>query len=332
MKKNQELLRALTETKLKQAQREASSPTTKNSLDKPGTIKGSFESSGGGFHSNQEETQDRIEEDEEIEIKRESRVSKRLSDLTTIRVITIVLLILLIVPLFSYDYYVDQPEGFEYNLKYLKENYERNQLNIIELDDYCADYIKVFTSQASPLIYLETAIRTKNCAKFQSVGLDSLRTDEKLITAASDEFIAILNIQDRTQLSAFLSIGRTLYVCVILLLGAWLITKDSNELLLRPIERMIDLVNSLAREPLKVKDKKISKGEKMETKVLENALIKIASLLALGFGEAGSEIIASIIMKNSKDMDELIPGKRKCAVYGFCAIRNFTDATEVLQE
>jgi len=27
----------------------------------------------------------------------------------------------------------------------------------------------------------------------------------------------------------------------------------------------------------------------------------------------------------------MIPGKKKCAVYGFCDIRNFTDATEVLQ-
>lgn len=28
----------------------------------------------------------------------------------------------------------------------------------------------------------------------------------------------------------------------------------------------------------------------------------------------------------------MLPGKKKCAIYGFCDIRNFTDATEVLQE
>jgi hypothetical protein len=32
--------------------------------------------------------------------------------------------------------------------------------------------------------------------------------------------------------------------------------------------------------------------EKMETSILEKLIIKIGALLALGFGEAGSEIIA----------------------------------------
>ena len=42
----------------------------------------------------------------------------------------------------------------------------------------------------------------------------------------------------------------------------------------------------------------------METVIIDNAIIKIGTLLALGFGDAGSEII------------------------GFVDIRNFTDATE----
>lgn len=37
-------------------------------------------------------------------------------------------------------------------------------------------------------------------------------------------------------------------------------------------------------------------------------------------------------MAKSGDVDPMLPGKKKCAIYGFCDIRNFTDATEVLQE
>ncbi len=44
----------------------------------------------------------------------------------------------------------------------------------------------------------------------------------------------------------------------------------------------------------------------------------------------GSEIISSNMAK-SGDVDPMIPGKKKLAIYGFCDIRNFTDATEVLQ-
>jgi hypothetical protein len=37
-------------------------------------------------------------------------------------------------------------------------------------------------------------------------------------------------------------------------------------------------------------------------------------------------------MAKSGDVDPMVPGKKILAIYGFCDIRNFTDATEVLQE
>ena len=51
--------------------------------------------------------------------------------------------------------------------------------------------------------------------------------------------------------------------------------------------------------------------------------------MALGFGEAGSDIIAKN-MAQSGDVNPMILGARKLAIFGFCDIRNFTDATEVL--
>lgn len=56
-------------------------------------------------------------------------------------------------------------------------------------------------------------------------------------------------------------------------------------------------------------------------------------MLALGYGEAGSGIIASNVSKgNSGAINPLLPGKKLFAIFGFCDIRNFTDVTEVLQE
>jgi class 3 adenylate cyclase len=37
-------------------------------------------------------------------------------------------------------------------------------------------------------------------------------------------------------------------------------------------------------------------------------------------------------MAKSGEVDPLIQGKKILAIFGFCDIRNFTDATEVLQE
>lgn len=62
----------------------------------------------------------------------------------------------------------------------------------------------------------------------------------------------------------------------------------------------------------------------METSILENLIMKIGALLAVGFGEAGAEIIASN-MSNGCEVDPMLPGKKMLAIFGFCDIRNFTD-------
>lgn len=55
-------------------------------------------------------------------------------------------------------------------------------------------------------------------------------------------------------------------------------------------------------------------------------IIKISSLLAVGFGEAGTDLIARNI-ENCGKLNVMIPGKKVMGIFGFCDIRNFTDAT-----
>lgn len=65
-------------------------------------------------------------------------------------------------------------------------------------------------------------------------------------------------------------------------------------------------------------------------------------LLVLGFGEAGTQIIAKNMAKGNHssfplillggDIDPMIPGKKMCAIFGFCDIRQFSIITEVLKE
>ena len=97
---------------------------------------------------------------------------------------------------------------------------------------------------------------------------------------------------DTVEKTAGLNIGRTLYVCVVLTLGALFFSKDANDLALRPIERMIEKVEKIARNPISARDVGLvrNESEDNETLIIENAIIKIGTLLALGFGEAGSEV------------------------------------------
>jgi len=71
--------------------------------------------------------------------------------------------------------------------------------------------------------------------------------------------------------------------------------------------------------------------ESSETDLLEQTIIKMAFLLQVGFGIAGAEIIAKSLSADG-EVDPMVPGSRVHAIFGFCDIRNFTIATEYLQQ
>lgn len=71
--------------------------------------------------------------------------------------------------------------------------------------------------------------------------------------------------------------------------------------------------------------------ESNETDLLEQAITKMATLLQVGFGCAGAEIIAKSFSTDG-ELDPMVPGTRVNAIFGFCDIRDFTMATEYLQK
>jgi len=93
---------------------------------------------------------------------------------------------------------------------------------------------------------------------------------------------------------------------------------DAEDLVITPIETMISKVKRISKNPLEAaqieeqdalaweelaqKDKKIinlvKEKSKFETAMLESIIVKIGALLALGFGEAGAEIIAENMEKS----------------------------------
>jgi class 3 adenylate cyclase len=172
-----------------------------------------------------------------------------------------------------------------------------------------------------------------------------------------------------TRLEAELSICQTCFICLCVAVGAMSFNKDANELLLKPIERMITKMESIKDNPLEAmklgdreyvreelaEAKKIEHlgkmgccrrlvynmcshrkvKEPMETVMLEKTIIKLGGLLALGFGEAGAEVIGQNMKggsSHSSFVNAMVPGQKVDAIIGFCKIRNFTEATIVLKE
>merc|ERR1719253_1229910 len=74
------------------------------------------------------------------------------------------------------------------------------------------------------------------------------------------------------------------------------------------------------------------KSAPMETVILEKTIIKLGSLLVLGFGEAGANIIGHNMRGgDTAGVNAMIPGTRVECVIGVARVRDFSVATEVLQ-
>lgn len=139
------------------------------------------------------------------------------------------------------------------------------------------------------------------------------------------------------QFQSLLDIARVTWMLSMLSVGAVLLIRDADSLVLRPIERMVHKVKIMSENPFASKtfnNDDADRGDQtkqLETKVLEHSIGKVCQLLTIGFGEAGAEIIANNI-KSGGAINPMLPGRRMRAIFGFCDIRDFTSATEILQE
>ena len=295
----------------------------------------------------------------EIEIPRESRVSKKLSELTTKRVIILILAMLFCLPWFAGETYYDYYTSYEFGLKTLGKIYDQTGNS----EDYTLSYNEYFTHHEKddkfPLIYL----RAKDKPLYQTEDLGDLRMSEYVEFTFSDtEFKSAIDQRYLAKFEAWLSIGRTLFICVVLSIGSIFFNSDATTLILVPIERMIEKVKAIARNPLLAQEdmadagilsamkkeeeehryqdklnlksgefvKKNEEKNSYETDILEKTILKIGRLLALGFGEAGSKIIADNMAKGG-DVNPMIPGSKIFAIFGFCDIRKFANVTEALE-
>lgn len=285
----------------------------------------------------------------------ESKVGQKLSDLTTRRVLILIILMLLLVPLFSISTYKEENVYFEYGLN-LIEDYT-GDMESLRLTSLFATYVTRHSDIPMPITNL-IAVGTSSLEfNDPDITLADYRPYElELVKGTDGKVVGVFDFKYTVNLTAGLGIARSIYVCCILTIGAIFFSRDALSLVIKPIQGMISKVKRIAKNPLEAAQeeenealayeralmtlKKKNKGRKTkivikeneyETAKIEQTIIKIGALLAIGFGEAGAKIIAEN-MGRGGDVDPMVPGIKVVAIFGFCDIRNFTDATEVLQE
>jgi hypothetical protein len=292
----------------------------------------------------------------------QSKVGKQLEDLTMKRLITLILLMLFAIIFLSTYFYFNQLTFMEFGINVFDQysNVDRTTDRYFNLTKNV--YVNEQTKSEIPLLYTKiyeyefgnkstiSDLRFIEILEVWSECSNKPIDRNDLPPSLAYNCYAAFDNRSVVKYSTLINIAKTLIINAILAFGVFYFNKDMNDLVLEPIEKMTMKIKNLSRNPIEalikntkeegneVESKKgCCKSKKndapLETVILEQTLSKISALLALGFGEAGAEIISKNIRnKVDVDMDPTIEGKKVMGIYGFCDIRNFTDSTEILQE
>eukprot|EP00930_Biecheleria_cincta_P053920 TRINITY_DN3973_c0_g4_i1.p1 TRINITY_DN3973_c0_g4~~TRINITY_DN3973_c0_g4_i1.p1 ORF type:complete len:955 (-),score=143.37 TRINITY_DN3973_c0_g4_i1:54-2918(-) len=190
-------------------------------------------------------------------------------------------------------------------------------------------------------------------------------------SSANWQLVFCYDIRLSTRAEAIYGLLTTFFIMFLLLAGSMQFSNDANRLVVHPVENMIKRVRAIRDNPLiavKMADEEFKQEEirrakmrrkttgcmaiaqnllfdflsckccsqksqePMETVILEKTIIKLGSLLALGFGEAGANIISSNMRgSDSSGVNAMVPGVLVDCIIGVCKVQDFSTATEVLQ-
>lgn len=172
-------------------------------------------------------------------------------------------------------------------------------------------------------------------------------SDPSTLPVNSTFVITIFSNRRNVIVDSAVSIGRTTLLIIVLLSTIFFYFNDSKKLLLRPFADMLTNIHKIEQNPMTAaREMQLQNDElekkaafdssmrremeelrKYETNILTNTLAKSGQLLALGFGEAGINIILEKLTKGSE-----MVGKKVICLFGFADIKYFTEVSERLKE
>ena len=300
--------------------------------------------------------------DDQSQIK-ESKISQMLTESMVKKIIIIILILLFILPFCDSSFWSNDSTNQYYVLleiigKFNKYNLihrmNKSLINISSNFNNTINKLILVSDHSVPIInitcndYLFYVNQSESIKNFRTTEINTLISLDGQTTIIYNNFIDVY-------INSVLGIIRTIFICFVLTFSAIIFENDTKKLILEPLEIMIEIVENVAKDPINAKNvddvqnagmkamlaeldmsdekKKKQKAniEKYEVKIIQNAILKISALLAIGFGEAGGEIIKKNLA-GSSELQAMIKGKKKNAIFGFCDIRNFQVILMALQE
>ncbi|KAF7458400.1 adenylate and guanylate cyclase catalytic domain-containing protein [Cryptosporidium felis] len=224
-----------------------------------------------------------------------------------------------------------------------------NAMSIISNSEFPSWFVEILTlpalKEGISLIPIEDYKKIRKQSLIQYVSHVCMRSGIDAISnfygSCPDELkgkiTMVFDVSEMLRFGAGLTIGISWLTLFILIVLVFSVQGIMEKHIFSSIKRINHTLVSIANNPLLTLrfNKEIYKNEekaigRFSNQILEETFSKLGTLLAVGLGSAG----ANIIVQNLKDDKVVVklPGKKIQGIFGFCDIRNFTDATEILGE
>lgn len=264
---------------------------------------------------------------------RQSRLGTQLSETITQRVIMLVLIMLIVVPLLTQTSSDNAP---------LKLTEDLQDFNIKASGPILSSaidwYVQNYNERDGRPFLLKLDVEpqgyhyvTNYTAYYNGLRDSSIETF--YFGNGTHSTCAYFNKDLFQRTTSELQIILTIFVAVMLISGSVVVNDDVQLLVLTPVERMMNLVDTIAKDPLRPLVFNTGAEAQYETKMVADTITKITGLLRVGFGEAGAGIIAANLdMQDTsgKILDPLKSGLRVYCIVGFCDIHKFDDINQKL--
>jgi hypothetical protein len=311
---------------------------------------------------------------EEEQLVEKLNIGKKLSDSTMRRVIILILSMIMGIIILDPNFYFQAVTSNEFAFKMLNDFKSINDPGLaIAIDQL----IQTHENTITQVLYLQILNYTYGDLESGNFLRDSekIELDQDCSGLITDEppselllqymnysssldstrcYILYDNIQI-SQLNALISICKTVAVCMILIFGAFCFSKDTNSMVLMPLDSMVRKIQRLTKNPSKGKQeneleeyynllKRIEKRSRVgccmsdvndgnrniETIILDKTIVKIGSLLAMGYGEAGSLIIEKNLHDNHGDLNPMSPGDKLIGIFAHLNIVKSAELSKAL--
>jgi hypothetical protein len=295
----------------------------------------------------EEETRKYLEEKSFKQPKINQRVTEGISSL----MILIVIFSFLVSVFFDEDNF--NKETFSYILmcKYINYFVEKKQIKDYKfVVEYVNNYLLTNILQQYPVIQVEW----KNHIIYQNKSMDLnfknyYEGDISYIYAEKDpSTVIIISKRKLSKITSLINLCRLIYIVVIVSVLCYLINNDIFYLIFHPLEKIGKVVDIVSKDPVGSKtlaelknnfnrnihnnyNDSIENALNNEIRIIQSAIIRISTLIAINFGEAGGEILKENI-SSSEGINPMLPGKKINAIFGFCFIHDFSEINEAFQE